>query len=210
MNVFVLCTGRCGSVTFIEACRHISNYSAAHESRSHLVGSERLAFPPRHIEADNRLSWYLGRLDQAYGDTAFYVHLLRDAEATAKSFVRRYETGIIKAYADGIIMGKKPASDPMEVCLDYVNTVNSNIAAFLRDKSQTMTFHLEQADADFRVFWERTGAEGDLDAALAQWQQRHNASSPGLLPQLLRHPVRTVARALQPQSPPDDSSRGSS
>jgi hypothetical protein len=65
VNVFVLNTGRCGSVTFIEACRHIRNYSAAHESRATLIGEQRLAYAANHIETDNRLCWFLGRLDKA-------------------------------------------------------------------------------------------------------------------------------------------------
>lgn len=56
MNVFVLNSGRCGSTTFIAACRHITNYSSGHESRATLIGEERLAYPTQHIEADNRLS----------------------------------------------------------------------------------------------------------------------------------------------------------
>ncbi len=56
MDVFVLCTGRCGSTTFIKACAHITNYTAAHESRTGLLGSDRLDYPGKHIEADNRLS----------------------------------------------------------------------------------------------------------------------------------------------------------
>ena len=64
MNVFVLNTGRCGSVTFIEACRHIHHYSAAHESRATYIGEQRLAYAANHIEADNRLCWFLGRLDK--------------------------------------------------------------------------------------------------------------------------------------------------
>ena len=44
MNVFVLNTGRCGSTTFIEACRHITNYSAAHESKTGRLGPARLRF----------------------------------------------------------------------------------------------------------------------------------------------------------------------
>ncbi|MEJ1383421.1 MAG: hypothetical protein RPV21_03475, partial [Candidatus Sedimenticola sp. (ex Thyasira tokunagai)] len=67
MNIFILNTGRCGSTTFIEACRHITNYSAAHESRIQLIGDRRLAYPQNHIEADNRLSWLLGRLEHTYG-----------------------------------------------------------------------------------------------------------------------------------------------
>ena len=32
MRVFVLCTGRSGSTTFVRACQHIDNYTASHES----------------------------------------------------------------------------------------------------------------------------------------------------------------------------------
>src|SRR5438132_14275765 len=113
MNVFVLCTGRCGSQTFIKACSHLSNYSSAHESRMPLLGPERLRYPINHIEADNRLSWLLGRLDKAYADEAFYVHLIRDEEAVAASFVRRYDSGIMQAYRDpGILMGLSKHADP--------------------------------------------------------------------------------------------------
>ena len=67
MNVFILNSGRCGSTTWIRACTHIDNFSAGHETRSHLSGDARLDYPDRHIEADNRLSWLLGRLDRQYG-----------------------------------------------------------------------------------------------------------------------------------------------
>lgn len=77
-NVFVLCTGRCGSVTFAQAASHVTNASVGHETRSHMVGAARMAYPIGHIEVDNRLSWTLGRLDQAFGRDAFYVHLLRN------------------------------------------------------------------------------------------------------------------------------------
>jgi hypothetical protein len=39
---------------------------------------------------------------------------------------------------------------------------------------------LENAKADFRVFWKLVDARGDLDAALAQWDVRHNPSSDSL------------------------------
>ena len=51
MNVFVLCTGRNGSTSFVRACEYITNYSATHQSRSHLLGDERIAFPDDHIES---------------------------------------------------------------------------------------------------------------------------------------------------------------
>ena len=135
MNVFILNTGRCGSTTFIKACCHIKNFTCAHESRSGMLGADRFDYPENHIEADNRLSWLLGRLDETYGDNAVYVHLKRNGSDTALSFTKRYSGGIIKAYrGEGILMGLSEESYPMYVALDYCHTVNSNIDLFLKDK----------------------------------------------------------------------------
>lgn len=176
MNVFVLNSGRCGSTSFIEACRHISNYSAAHESRLHLIGSARLAYPDRHIEADNRLAWQLGRLERAYGEGAFYVHLTRTRAATAASFTRRAGFGIMRAWREGVLLGGEPGQGDLDLALDYLDCVEANIEHFLRDKPHRMEFRLERAAADFAEFWRRIGAEGDLAAAQAEFAHRHNAS----------------------------------
>jgi hypothetical protein len=177
MNVFILNSGRCGSTTFIRACSHITNFTARHESRCGLIGAERLNYPANHIEADNRLSWFLGRLDQKYGDDAFYVHLSREREATAASFARRRDFGIMQAYREGILLALEGAPAAHDIALDYLDTVEANIAYFLKDKSNKMAFRLEEAQTDFSDFWSRIGAEGNLPAALAEWQTRHNAST---------------------------------
>ena len=179
MNVFILNAGRSGSLTFIQACRHITNYSCGHESRAGLLGEERFAYPPDHIEADNRLSWFLGRLDRSYGPDALYVHLRRDDEATARSFVRRISGGIIRAYRKTMLMGLADNSDALAVARDYCDTVNSNIELFLRDKPRKLDFSLENAQRDFRKFWETIRAEGDLEAALSEFEKKYNASGPG-------------------------------
>lgn len=176
MNVFILNTGRCGSVTFIKACSHIGNYSAGHESCISFTGAQRLAYPDNHIEADNRLAWFLGRLGETYGDQAFYVHLRRHRQDTADSFVRRAEFGIMKAYREGILMGGQPGQSSMDIALDYIKTVESNIELFLQDKPNTMSFTLENAVDDFHSFWGRIGAHGDYDKAISEWSVNHNAS----------------------------------
>jgi len=177
MNVFVLCTGRCGSTTFIKAASHSDNFSAGHETRTKLLGLERFNYPAAHIEADNRLSWLLGRLEATYGDNAYYVHLMRNEVATAQSFVKRYDGGIIKAYRGaGILMGLPESSNPMAVALDYCHTVNSNISHFLANKSHVMQVRLEHAKTDFAVFWQWIGATGNLDKALEEFDIKHNAS----------------------------------
>lgn len=174
MNVFVLCTGRCGSVTFARACAHLSNYTSGHESRVRELGPARVAYPDRHIEVDNRLAWFLGWLEERYGGDAFYVHLLRDEEATAQSFNGRWHLrgSIVRAHAEQVRM--MSPKDPMAMCKDFVASVNANIRTFLRDKPRTLTVRMEEARKDFPEFLTRIGAEGDLDAAVAEWDTAHN------------------------------------
>lgn len=181
MNVFVLCTGRSGSSAFIKACKHIVNYSAAHESLSDQLGVARFDFPKNHIEADNRLAWQLGQLDESYGEKAFYVHLVRDKETTANSFMRRFllPKSIIYAYANGI--KKQPPEaiqkeDRYRICLDYVETVNTNIEVFLKDKPKQISLDLEDIQSGFKEFWIKIKAEGHLDLALSEFDKKHNSS----------------------------------
>ncbi len=178
-NVFVLCTGRCGSTTFATAMGHATNFTAAHESRSHMTGPRRFAYPEGHVEVDNRLAWCLGRLEQTYGDTAHYVHLIRDPAAVAQSFVGRQNYGLIKAYRETLLLNlvlRAPKTDIRAIADDMVDTITSNIQHFLHGKSRVMTLHLEEIEQGFPAFWHWIGASGDLGAAMAEWRVRHNAS----------------------------------
>lgn len=177
-NVFVLCTGRCGSMTFARACGHLANWTAGHETRTHLLGPDRLAYPPDHVEADNRLSWLLGRLDATYGDRAAYVHLTRDPEAVAASYATRARFGIIRAYRTAILLNlpdRTPDVPDLDVCRDYVATVTANIEHFLRDKTHVLPVRIETIADDFDTFLGWAAAEGDLAAARAEVRHRHNA-----------------------------------
>lgn len=181
MNVFVLCTGRSGSSSFIKACRHITNFSASHESLSDQLGMARFNFPKNHIEADNRLAWQLGELDNIYGKEAFYVHLVRDKEDTAKSYMNRFllPKSMIYAYANGI--KKQPPenlskSKRYAICIDYVETVTTNIEGFLRDKPHQMRIELNDIQSGFKSFCSAIRAEGNLEKALSEFEVKHNSS----------------------------------
>jgi len=176
MNVFVLNSGRCGSTTFIKACQHITNFSAAHESLLEKIGGQRLDYPKNHIEADNRLSWLLGRLDKSYGDDAFYVHLKRRPQDTASSFAKRIDFGILKAYEQGVLMHDTHQLPANDIASDYIETTNSNIELFLKDKTHKMLISLETVQTDFTDFWQRIGAQGNCDDALNEWRINYNAS----------------------------------
>lgn len=200
MNVFVLGTGRCGSVTFSRACGHLSNYSCGHETLAKYSGPSRFAYPGRHIEVDNRLSWFLGQLAARFeGKEVFYVHLRRDPTAVARSYLRRWDSdptfraSIIRAFGHGLLKHTDDwlGEERMEVCRMYVNTVTSNVDDFLRGRP-SMTMWLEEVDDTFPVFLERINAEGDLEQARAEWRVAHNAANS----KVSRRPIdnRTVGR----------------
>ncbi len=180
MNVFILSTGRCGSMTFERACRHIENYGSGHESRIGMLGAERLAYPADHIESDNRLAWFLGRLDLQYPREVFYVHLRRERLAVAKSYATRLDRGLIMdAWAHGIHLGLPEDIRPraLEIALDYVDTVTANIERFLAGRANSMAFHIESAKEDFPHFWARIGAQGDFAVALAEFDVTYNTAT---------------------------------
>ena len=158
MNVFVLCTGRCGSHAFAEVCaRYITNYSVSHERNISNIFA-RLDYPENHIEIDNRLSWFLGRLDIEYGNSAFYVHLKRNQIDTVTSLAKRYHFGIIEAYRTGIYLGMDTDVDRVEVATDYYVTVTSNIDLFLKDKAHKMIIDIEDLRDTFPLFCKAIGA----------------------------------------------------
>jgi hypothetical protein len=176
MNVFVLNAGRCGSTTFIKACKHITNYTSAHESLINNMGAQRLSYPGNHIEADNRLSWFLGRLENAYGNNAFYVHLKRNIDDTVASFSKRIDFGIMKAYEQGILMLEDHMASADDIARDYIETVDCNIKLFLKGKTNQMDVSLERITSDFPIFWKRINAVGDLGSAIREWNKNYNAS----------------------------------
>jgi len=176
MNVFVLNTGRCGSTTFERACRHASNYTTAHESGRSARYS--LQYPDNHIEVDNRLAWFLGRLHNMH-PTAYYVHLRRDAEAVARSYAARKAsepTKLLHGFMCAMKQGRHAGL--LAEAREMVATVNANICHFLRDKRH-MVIDIETAIHSFTIFWKRIAAEGDLAAALAKLAERYNGGSVG-------------------------------
>ena len=174
MNVFVLCTGRCGSMTFARACGHLTNYTSAHESAGIRNG---LDFPRDHIEVNNRLIWVAGQLERRYAD-AFYVHLTRDAEAVARSFAARGTDGpkILGAWRRTICQGSQ--RELIADARQYCAAVNSLIGHFLDSvdpaRLRSMRFALERAETDWPVFCRLIFAKGDIKAGASEFNTRHN------------------------------------
>lgn len=178
MRVFILCTGRSGSNTIIRACEHIENFTSGHETLSDQVGENRFNYPDNHIEADNRLSWFLGTMDKKFGE-AFYIHLIRNKKDTVNSFNRRWVINggrsIITSFAWSLLMTPPDEKKKLKICERYYDTVNDNIEFFLKSRTKKLTIHLEAPEKDFMLFWDTIGAKGNLDAALNELKIHHNS-----------------------------------
>ena len=101
-------------------------------------------------------------------------YLDRESEDAIRSFSKRIDFGIMKAYREGVLMETTATAE--DIACDYLDTVRSNIEFFLERKPAQMRFRLETAKTDFEQFWESIGAEGELDAAIAEWDTAYNAS----------------------------------
>lgn len=191
-------------MTFAKACSHIANFTSAHESGRGAPPPKRFHYPDQHIEVDNRLTWFLGSLAVHYPD-ARYIHLHRDPDLVAHSFLARWHSDppalianasrhplrrvrsklrtrhpggfIIPAFAYGVMQRSSPwaADDRAEVCRFYVDTVTESILEFVRDKP-CLDFALEDARDAWPLVWDWIGAEGDFGGALAEFDILHNAT----------------------------------
>ena len=183
MRIFVLGTGRCGTTTFAKACSHITNYTSGHET--HRDHPERFpVYPDNHIEVDGHLAWMLGMLAMEYPDkfddqSVRYIHLRRDREAVAKSFLPRHGAQMV---------GRMLFQRWVQPC-DYgdmvrlARIIDANISEFLHTR-----FHrevcIEQLSSPmcgretWCDIWNFMEAEGDFDASLNEFNTRYNASKP--------------------------------
>lgn len=188
MNVFCVGTGRCGTKTFSVACSHLHNFTSGHESNARRIGADRLRYPPNHVEADARLTWFLGGLLRCYPD-AFFVWLRRDREQVVQSYVRREiqarahgELGILHSFGLGLpgmvgmpVIGWGEA-ELVEAARAYCQTVEDTISLAFRVIPEAQRMHLELRTIrnDFWRFMAAIGAEGDRDRAVAEWDHKHN------------------------------------
>lgn len=169
VNVFVLCTGRCGSSTFARACRHIDNYTVGHETAK---GYD-LEYPQQHVEVDNRLAWFLGRLAGRY-PRAYYVHLLRNREEVAGSFARRgaaEPAKLLHGFMRSIKQGR--TAGLLAEAFELVDTVDANLREFLQHRPH-VTVRIEDPAEPLKRMWREIRARGDLAAAMAALDETHN------------------------------------
>lgn len=171
-NVFVLGTGRCGSVTFSKACQHLTNFTTSHES----------PFPPRfrweygQIEVSPRLTWVLPQLRQAYAhdDSVFFVHLVRQRELVCQSWIRRgMQRGA--GFFGNLAWGQRHMPPPEIVAATCYDTMTGLINEFLEHfPDNSMTIRLEEAAGMWDTFCDAIDAQGDREAGRREFATVYN------------------------------------
>lgn len=179
MRVFVTGTGRCGTLTFFQACRTIQNFTSSHESKAGCIDETRWVYPPNHIEVDPHIAWTLGSILHRYPQ-AYYVHLQRRREDVVESWFRR---GIqphsgAAPLIDVIFqtVSRRKRTNPYRDALGLLyDAVNENISHALKPVRSTRIW-LHDLQHGFKQFWHDIQAEGDLDLALEQLGRKWNAT----------------------------------
>lgn len=169
MRVFVTGTGRCGSVSFKHACRHIRNYTVGHE----MVNPE-LEYPDDHIEINPQFRKCLLELHDKYPNAKF-VHLKRSKEKCVPSLAALNFGKVMECYFRlHVSVIKSP--DPLHVAERYWEWENRIISTQMKciPANQTMTLQLEEIKNHWLKFLDWIGARGNVKASLNEWNRPKN------------------------------------
>lgn len=168
-RVFVTCIGRCGSVSFREACRYATNYQNGHESKCGL-----LEYPDQHIEVSPQIRNVVSHLARKYPN-AKWVHLTRDPEPCMQSLARLGHGSVMRAY-HALYPTTTPSDQPIDVAFRYYWAENDIITAQLKDvpPANQMQIRLETVRDQWKEFWDWIGAEGNFNASLTAWDVKRN------------------------------------
>jgi len=170
MRVFVTCVGRCGSVSFREACRHTSNYSTGHENQCGL-----LEYPDNHIEVNPQMRICIVEIAEKYPDSK-WVHLKRNPETCIPSLAALGHGSVMQAYRNlnPTIMPNANAEDIAERFYTAENNaITSQLNYAVPPDNQTI-IHLEEVQSRWKWFWDWIGAEGNFESSLESWNIKRN------------------------------------
>lgn len=165
MRVFVIGTGRCGSVSFREACRFIKNYTVGHESNCGL-----LEYPDNHIEVNPHIRGLVKKIKNKYPGSK-WIHLIRQPETCIPSLAAM-DRGIIMEYYGRLYPSVQITPAVMDIAYRFYWQENDLIQVQLNhlvSEYQRMTIELELVKNKWRAFWNWIGAEGDFEASCKSW-----------------------------------------
>lgn len=169
MRVFVTGTGRCGSVTFKHACRHIKNYTVGHE-----MVNPSLDYPQDHIEINPQFRKCLLELHEKYPDARF-VHLIRPKKDCVPSLASLNFGKVMECYFR-LHVSVIPSPDPLEVADKFWDWENRLISTQLRiiPSELSIKLRLDEIKQNWFKFLDWIGAEGNVKASLKEWDNPRN------------------------------------
>lgn len=170
MRVFVVGTGRCGTVSFSVACRYITNYTSGHETISH-----ELVYPDQHIEVNPHFHARLHTLIHKYPD-ARWVHLIRKRDTCVESLASM-DDGEVMMSLGRLYPSIYPAHDALTIASSFYHDINLRINRALCamiSPDRRMAMHLETIKYQWQSFWHWIQAKGNYDESLASWDTPHN------------------------------------
>lgn len=195
MRVFVVGTGRCGSVTFCKACEYIENFTVAHETVFNR--RDKLDWPDQYIAVEPSL-WPLVPLLRKRYPRLVLVHLVRRNRA---EFIHSYRVldsppfigaknyripekdrlpekanwegapPVIDVWAACYVGTPIGEAERRELLGLYYDTVNTMV----RELRPDVTVTLEEPATGWRQLWRRIEALGDYEKSLAEWDVKHNS-----------------------------------
>ena len=166
MRVFVIGTGRCGTVTFSKACSHFNNYTSGHESKTQ---NNDLVYADNHIECDPHLFWQLPNLIERYPD-AIIIHLKRERESCIESLSKRPSLKKYQAFTE-----MTNNFNANQIATKYYDFCTKTIEHVIGD---CMTMNLTPSIEKWTEFCEMIGevSNSEIEKSFAEWNTKHNRS----------------------------------
>ena len=171
MRVFVTGIGRCGTVSFKEACSHITNYSSAHETVN-----PKLVYPDNHIEVNPHMRQCIREVAKKYPNEK-WIHLIRNKTDNVRSLSVLDDGVIMTCY--WVLRGSTIGETPIDIAETYYRDENNLIRDQLKlyvPPENTMILYLDMIQNFWKSFWEFIGAEGDFQSSIQSWDTPHNTT----------------------------------
>lgn len=172
MRVFITGSGRCGTSTCYQACRHITNFTCGHESRVAYYAGDRLEYPEQHIEVGSHLLFLAGQLQLRYPDAQWIV-LRRRKELCVPSLASQCPEAM-RGFAQLALQYTVPPEDLRPIADLYYDEVYARCQRFF---PQAPVLWLRELPEKWPGVWALIGAEGDLAASCAEWDRRYNPAN---------------------------------
>lgn len=168
MRVFVIGSGRCGTVTFSKAASHCTNFTVGHETKARQI--DPLDYPDNHIEVSSHLTIYWPMILEKYPDCKLVWLYRVDRLACAKSIAQLQSGKVVRDYCNVFHQQLNP--DLIEGALDIYDMMNAH-----GKTSGAFHIELESASSQWKSCWDFMGCEGDFETSLKEWDVKYNAST---------------------------------